>query len=83
MSNLALNQIEKMFNVLGLEIPKISTEDIDSINELIQKRETLREKKLFEEADKIRDQIVQMGIELIDHKNRTTWMKKENIKSAN
>ena len=33
------------------------------------------------DADKIRAQIADMGIELIDHKSRTTWMKKEKIKS--
>ena len=39
------------------------------------------QKKKFQEADRIRDQISEMGIELIDHKNRTTWMKKEKIQS--
>jgi len=41
----------------------------------------LREQKKFEDADKIRAQIADIGIELIDHKSRTTWMKKEKIKS--
>ena len=72
---------EKMANILGLILPKISEEEISSINELIQNRELLRAQKKFQDADKIRDQISQMGIILIDHKNRTTWMKKEKIKS--
>ena len=32
-------------------------------------------------ADKFRDQIAGLGISLIDHKNKTLWMKKEAIKS--
>lgn len=80
-SDLALSQFEKMINILGLKIPQISKNEINSINYLIQKRESLRAQKQFQEADKIRDQISEMGIELIDHKNRTTWMKNEKIKS--
>lgn len=80
-SDLALSKFEKMVNILGLKIPQISNNEINSINNLIQKRESLRAQKQFHEADKIRDQISEMGIELIDHKNRTTWMKNEKIKS--
>ena len=68
-------------NVLGLQIKKISEEEKNSINNLIDQREMLRGQKKFEEADKIRTQISEMGIELIDHKNRTAWMKKEKINS--
>ena len=80
-SNLLLNQFQKMLDVLGLKISIISEEEITSINKLIQNRELLRKQKKFVEADKIRDQIAEMNIELIDHKNRTIWMKKEKIKS--
>ncbi len=77
----ALSHFEKMANILGLILPKISETEISSINNLIKKRESLRIQKKFLDADKIRDQISQMGIVLIDHKNRTTWIKKEKIKS--
>ena len=80
-ADVSLLYFEKMANILGLILPKISEEEISSINELIQNRELLRAQKKFQDADKIRDQISQMGIVLIDHKNRTTWMKKEKIKS--
>ncbi|MFB5630991.1 MAG: cysteine--tRNA ligase [Nitrosopumilaceae archaeon] len=80
-SELAIPTFEKMMNVLGLIIPAISIEEIISINELIKKRESLRLEKKFSEADKIRKQITEMGIELIDHKNKTTWMKKEKIQA--
>ena len=80
-SDLAIPIFEKMIYIIGLKIPKISDEEIKTINELINKRESLRAEKKFQEADRIRDQISEMGIELIDHKNRTTWMKKEKIQS--
>jgi len=77
----AIAAIEKMISVLGLQIIKISEEEKDTIYDLIKQREMLRGQKKFEEADEIRSQIAEMGIELIDHKNRTAWMKKEKIKS--
>ena len=77
----ALPALEYMLEVLGIEIQTVSDEEIESVFELINKRETLRGEKQFEEADKIRDQIAGLGISLIDHKNKTLWMKKEAIKS--
>jgi len=80
-AEVALPTLENFQNILGLVIPKISDVEINSINDLLKKREIFREQKKFEEADKIRDQIADMEIELIDHKSRTTWIKKEKIKS--
>ena len=81
MSEKALPVLEYMLDVLGLKIQTVSDEEIKSVFALIKKRENLREQKQFEEADKIRDEIASMGISLIDHKNRTVWMKKEIIKA--
>ncbi len=80
-SEVAQRTFENFQNILGLVIPKILDDEINSINDLIKKREMLREQKKFEDADKIRAQIADIGIELIDHKSRTTWMEKEKIKS--
>jgi cysteinyl-tRNA synthetase len=80
-AEVAQKTLENFQNILGLVIPKISDDEINSINDLIKKREMLREQKKFEDADKIRSQIADMGVELIDHKSRTTWIKKEKIKS--
>ncbi|MDP6303023.1 MAG: cysteine--tRNA ligase [Candidatus Nitrosopelagicus sp.] len=79
----AMPVLEYMLEVLGIKIQTVSDEEIKSIFELINKRETLRGEKQFEEADKIRDQIAGLGISLIDHKNNTLWMKKEPIKAEN
>jgi len=80
-SNLALPEFEKMLDILGLKISLASVEEKKAIDELLEKREQLRKAKNYEEADRIRDKITQMGIELVDHKGRTIWMKKEKIKA--
>jgi len=81
MSEQALPVLEYMLEVLGIKVQTVTDDEIESIFELINKRETFRIEKQFEEADKIRDQIAGLGISLIDHKNKTLWMKKESIKA--
>ena len=83
MAKQALPVLEYMLEVLGIKVQTVSDEEVKSIFDLINKRETLRAEKQFDEADKIRDQIAGLGISLIDHKNRTLWMKKEPIKAEN
>jgi len=78
-SKIVVAEFEKMLETLGLKIPKITEEVKSTINELIRKRNTFREQKQYQEADKIRKQISEIGITLIDHKNRTLWMKQEKI----
>ena len=80
-SEQALPVLEYMLEVLGLKVQTVSNNEIKTIFDLIDKREKLRDEKKFEEADKIRDQIASLGISLIDHKNKTLWMKKEAIKA--
>jgi cysteinyl-tRNA synthetase len=46
---------------------------------MLKNRDALRAQKQYQEADRIRDQIAQMNIVLLDHKNKTVWMKKEKI----
>ncbi|HXV37967.1 MAG TPA: cysteine--tRNA ligase [Nitrosopumilaceae archaeon] len=78
-SKIVLPEFEKMLETLGLKILKVTEEEKSTINELIRKRNMFREQKKYEEADKIRKQISEIGITLIDHKNRTNWMKQEKI----
>ena len=80
-SEQTLPVLEYMLEVLGLKIQTVSDDEIKSTFELINKREKLREEKKFEDADKIREEIASLGISLIDHKNKTLWMKKEPIKA--
>ena len=69
-------EFERMSIVLGLNIPKMTEDKKQEIDNLILNRERLRKEKQFEEADKIRDKLNEMNVELIDHKEKTIWMKK-------
>ncbi len=73
-------EFERMLEILGLYIPKITSEQKKQVDEMIATREKLRLEKLFDEADKIRNQLDEMNIELIDHTKKTIWMRKEKIK---
>ena len=55
--------------------------EMSEINNLIESREQFRKERQFDDADKIRDKLNEMNVELIDHKENTIWMKKENIKA--
>ncbi|MDC0154112.1 cysteine--tRNA ligase [Nitrosopumilus sp.] len=74
-------EFERIAQILGLNIPEMSQEEKQKIDNLILNRKKCREQKQFEEADRIRDQLNEMNVELIDHKQKTIWMKKEKIKS--
>ena len=74
-------EFKRMTNILGLTVPEMNQNEKHEIDNLILNREKMRKEKQFEKADKIRDELNKMNIELIDHKERTIWMKKEKIKS--
>jgi cysteinyl-tRNA synthetase len=74
-------ELKRMLKILGLKIPEITDNQKEEIDNLIIDREKARKEKQFEDADKIRDKLNEMNIELIDHKGKTIWMRKENIKA--
>ncbi len=80
-ANTALPEFEIMLNVLGLQVQRVTEQEKQSITDLIKKRDVVRAQKQYQEADKIREQISQMNIVLLDHKGKTIWMKKEKIKA--
>ena len=80
-ADIALPEFERMSNILGLQVQKVTEPEKQSITNLLKQRETLRSQKQYQEADKIRDQISAQNIVLLDHKNKTIWMKKEKILS--
>jgi len=79
-SQIIMREFERISNILGLEIPKMKQEEKQEIDNMISNREKFREEKQFEKADQIRDELNEMNIELMDHKGKTIWMKKEKIK---
>ncbi|VVC06366.1 Cysteine--tRNA ligase [uncultured archaeon] len=78
-SKIVLPVFGQMLEVLGLRISQVTEEEKKRINDLIQRRNLLRSQKQFQESDKIRKEISDMGIVLIDHKTKTLWMKQERI----
>jgi len=76
-------ELQRMMKILGLKIPKMTENEKQEIDDMISSREQFRKEKRFEDADKIRDKLNEKNIELIDHKGRTIWMKKEIINGEN
>ena len=80
-SKVIKDELKRMLEILGLKIPEITDNQKEEIDKLITDREKARNEKQFEDADKIRDKLNEMNIELIDHKEKTIWMRKENIRA--
>ena len=80
-AKIIIPEFKRMLEILGLVIQNITSDEKQEINDLIKAREQLRKEKKFQDADKIRDKLNEMSIELIDHKRKTIWMKKEKIKA--
>ena len=75
------DEFKRISNILGIIIPEINQDEKEKIDNLILNREKFREEKQFKNADKIRDELNEMNIDLIDHKGKTVWMKKEKIRN--
>ena len=78
--SIAQNDLKKMLEITGLcqktksEIN--NNEFIDrEIDDLLEKRNEFRKSKEFIMADKIRDQLLEKGIEIIDNGFKSTWKK--------
>ena len=72
-------ELKRMLGILGLRIPEITDSEKDEVDKLIIDREKARKEKQFDDADEIRNKLNEMNIELIDHKGKTIWMRKEKI----
>ncbi len=71
----ALAVFEHMMNTLGLQIRRTSPEERVQIEALVSRRDECRDQKRYGEADRIRDELGGMGIELTDEAGRTVWMR--------
>ena len=76
-----LPEFERMSDILGIKILKVSDDEKNEINQMIKKRDEYRAEKNYDEADKIREQIAERNIIFVDHKNKTKWIKQEKIKA--
>ena len=82
-SNIIKIELKRMLEILGLKIPEITDSEKNEIDKLIIDREKARKEKQFDDADTIRNKLNEMNIDLIDHKGKTIWMRKEKIKAEN
>ena len=74
-----LMEFEAMAGILGLRVPKATDSETAAIMEAIGRRDELRAQGRYEEADRIREGLAGSGIELVDHKSGTIWVKRERI----
>jgi len=54
-----------------------SEKERKEIEEMVAARNRLRAEKKFKEADEIRKKLLERSVELLDHKGRTVWVKRE------
>ena len=80
-AKIILEEFERMSDILGIDIMKVTDEEKNEINQMITKRDEYRIKKNYDQADKIRDELAKKNIIFLDHKNKTTWVKQEKIKA--
>jgi cysteinyl-tRNA synthetase len=77
MADNALPTFNKIMNILGLKIVEASDRERKEIEEVVVQRNKLRAEKKFKEADDIRKKLLERSVELLDHKGRTVWVKRE------
>ena len=77
MADIALPTLNRMLYVLGLKIVESSDKEGKEIEEIVVQRNKLRAEKKFKEADEIRKKLLERSVELLDHKGRTVWVKRE------
>jgi cysteinyl-tRNA synthetase len=78
-SDIVMPSFLEMLSILGLKVIEVTDDEKNQVTNLIEQRNAFRNQKNFNEADRIRKKISDMGIVLIDHKNKTLWMKQEKI----
>ena len=74
MAEVAGKVFKNIMDILGLKLKELSVGHKNTIEEMIQARNSLREQRKFKEADTIRRRLLEeFSVELIDHKDRTFW----------
>jgi cysteinyl-tRNA synthetase len=77
MADSALPTLNKIMDILGLKIVEASDKESREIEEIVVQRNKLRAEKKFKEADEIRKKLLERSVDLLDHKGRTVWVKRE------
>ena len=73
-----VNLLKDLLNILGFDTEYNKLEDKDIID-LLEKRNNFRIEKKYDQADKIRDKLLDLGIEILDSKDGSTYRKILNL----
>ena len=79
MASAALPALNKIMGTLGLRTIEADEQERVEIEGLVAERNRLRAEKKFKEADELRKKILDRSVELLDHKGRTVWVKRERL----
>lgn len=79
MADATLPAFSKIMDILGLKTVEAAEKERKEIEELVAARNRLRAEKKFKEADEIRKRLLERSIELLDHRGRTVWVKRERL----
>lgn len=74
-------EIDYCMEVLGLVMPHMADGEVSRVNGMVEERTRLRRSGRYKEADHIREQLSEMDIEILDHKSKTSWVRRERIKA--
>ena len=69
-----VNLLKNLLDILGFDTENNKFEDKDIID-LLEKRNNFRIEKKYDQADEIRDQLLDLGIEILDSKDGSTYRK--------
>ena len=78
-AKIILPEFERMSEILGIQIPKVSDAEKNEINHIVKKRDEYRMQKNYKQADNIRNELAGKNVVFVDHKKKTTWVKQEII----
>jgi cysteinyl-tRNA synthetase len=77
MAEAALPAVHKIMDILGLKAIAAGKQEREEVEKLVNERNRMRAEKKFKEADEIRKKLLERSVELLDHKGRTVWVKRE------
>jgi cysteinyl-tRNA synthetase len=77
MADAAFPIFSRIMDILGLKTVEAGEKERKEIEEMVTERNKLRIEKRFKEADEIRQKLLRRSVELLDHRGRTMWVKRE------
>ncbi len=71
-----IDRVNNIINCFKINDNESINEDDDKINKLIEERTSAKKEKNYKKADEIRDQLLSMGIEVMDTPQGVKWKRK-------